>query len=52
MVEIRLQDQPVIHKFKTQWLFTIKKQAEEFCLNTGLHGYKYIGHNRRTKIER
>ncbi|KYN06007.1 PREDICTED: sodium channel protein Nach-like [Cyphomyrmex costatus] len=30
----------------------LKKQAIEFCNNTGLHGYKYISQTKRSKIER
>ncbi|XP_050450031.1 sodium channel protein Nach-like [Cataglyphis hispanica] len=30
----------------------LKKQAAEFCSNTGLHGYKYISQTQRPKMER
>lgn len=30
----------------------IKNQAVDFCLATGLHGYKYIVQAKRTKTER
>ncbi|KAG7203400.1 hypothetical protein KM043_013468 [Ampulex compressa] len=30
----------------------LKKQAGEFCRETGLHGYKYIGQSQRSKPER
>ncbi|XP_029163226.1 sodium channel protein Nach-like [Nylanderia fulva] len=30
----------------------LKKQAAEFCSNTGLHGYKYISQTERPKAER
>ncbi|XP_039313466.1 sodium channel protein Nach-like [Solenopsis invicta] len=30
----------------------LKKQATEFCRNTGLHGYKYISHTQRSKTQR
>ncbi|XP_036139828.1 sodium channel protein Nach isoform X2 [Monomorium pharaonis] len=30
----------------------VKRQATEFCCNTGLHGYKYISHTQRSKTER
>lgn len=52
MIETMQHDKPEIKTFKSQLLFKMKKQAEEFCVNTGLHGYKYIGYNRRTKFER
>ncbi|KAF7383015.1 hypothetical protein HZH68_014864 [Vespula germanica] len=29
-----------------------KNQAREFCLATGLHGYKYVAQSQRSKIER
>jgi len=30
----------------------LKRQAAEFCRNTGLHGYKYISQTQRSKTER
>ncbi|KAG5315168.1 NACH protein, partial [Acromyrmex insinuator] len=30
----------------------LKRQATEFCNNTGLHGYKYISQTQRSKTER
>jgi len=30
----------------------LKRQAAEFCRETGLHGYKYISQTQRTKTER
>ncbi|KAJ8678553.1 hypothetical protein QAD02_014340 [Eretmocerus hayati] len=39
-------------KSKNNWTTIIKNQATDFCLATGLHGYKYIVQNNRTKTER
>lgn len=30
----------------------LKRQAAEFCRETGLHGYRYISQTQRTKMER
>jgi len=30
----------------------LKRQAAEFCRNTGLHGYKYISQTQRSRTER
>lgn len=36
---------------KIRWN-VFKNQAREFCLATGLHGYKYVAQSQRSKIER
>ncbi|KAI4500560.1 hypothetical protein M0802_004522 [Mischocyttarus mexicanus] len=36
---------------KVCWI-VLKNQAKEFCLATGLHGYKYVAQSQRSKIER
>lgn len=55
--------QPKMRKFKTPirdkttlekpklWN-VLKRQAAEFCKETGLHGYKYISQTQRSKTER
>ncbi|XP_015607553.1 sodium channel protein Nach [Cephus cinctus] len=37
---------------KKNWMKIWKNQAKEFCLATGIHGYKYIAQDHRSKIER
>ncbi|XP_066589222.1 sodium channel protein Nach-like [Prorops nasuta] len=38
---------------ESHWCWKLlKKQTTEFCLSTGLHGYKYIGQSQRSGIER
>ncbi|XP_014612219.1 PREDICTED: sodium channel protein Nach-like [Polistes canadensis] len=36
---------------KIFWI-VLRNQAREFCLATGLHGYKYVAQSQRSKIER
>jgi hypothetical protein len=44
----------IIYKKKKRknWFSIVKAQAIDFCLATGLHGYKYIVQSNRTKAER
>lgn len=35
-----------------KWNSIIKSQATDFCLATGLHGYKYIVQSNRTTTEK
>lgn len=47
---LQIRDKKAIIELK--WWNILKKQASEFCRETGLHGYKYIGQSQRSKIER
>ncbi|KAK2581874.1 hypothetical protein KPH14_002336 [Odynerus spinipes] len=41
-----------LSKSERIWWTVLKNQAREFCLATGLHGYKYIAQSQRSRIER
>lgn len=49
-VRLKLRDKVSYENVKC-WSI-LKKQAAEFCRETGLHGYKYISQTQRSKAER
>ncbi|XP_072760901.1 sodium channel protein Nach [Anoplolepis gracilipes] len=52
MKKVRIQNQHKELYSKTGCWNILKKQAAEFCSNTGLHGYKYISQTQHPKTER
>jgi len=52
MKKIKMQNQEKSPMIETKCWSILKKQAAEFCRETGLHGYKYISQTQRTKMER
>lgn len=52
MRKIKTQSQEKVSMTETKCWSILKKQAAEFCRETGLHGYKYISQTQRTKTER
>lgn len=52
MEKIRIQIRHNASYSKAGCWNILKKQAAEFCSNTGLHGYKYISQTQRPKTER
>lgn len=52
MKKSRLQIRHKVSVANTKSWNILKRQAAEFCRNTGLHGYKYISQTQRPKTER
>ncbi|XP_046470375.2 sodium channel protein Nach [Neodiprion pinetum] len=50
MVELQREKTPA--RRSSAWRRVLTKQAREFCLSTGLHGYKYIAQSQRSVYER
>jgi len=51
-IQIRQSKQSKVAVVNAKCWNILKRQAAEFCRNTGLHGYKYISQTQRSKTER
>lgn len=50
--KIKMQIRNKAANAEPKWWSILKRQAAEFCRETGLHGYKYISQTQRSKAER